>query len=610
MQAINSLNTTSPAGLVWSPSNAKFLHFSGQSQSSKTSNQGTMKYTALAVVAIATFADAASSINQDTIERSLKQVDKKKLLRNARELNGNMYYAYNANGKNVNYQYQSQSQYQYNQYQQQKQKNNQNYGNNQYYDFQIDGTFSLRFETCASMTILDDTVKQDAQSGYVYHTAKDFVVFKATNNKKVEKTFAIDIPTFVNTLAETVLSENYNYCQLCYEAIDTCMYWTPGDSSSSQQIQQGGNQYGYQMANGANRRLEDADMEPIDCGTCKKVCGEQMSAYNYNSQYTDESAMGWLQTISQCTQLSYDDGYMLGNLQYGNYLNANGYNAAYSNNNNNNANNNYQQSYNQVYGQIYAGLMCNADGSGIEIGLFKDEDCTIWDPVDTFKSTLQAGTEPYIYYTKTKDLVEYVFQANVSCRDTQYYNPYGNSNNNNNYYQYNKNGNKNNAYQVPQANEGCQDLFGGGYTIDLSSGDCGNGAQNSAYSYNGQSLADGSIYGEYTFYGSSGKQTYSYDITDVDDQYQICTSLGKQLAKGTTHTTNTQSKNNNLYQYKNNLSVGSRIQENLSGDDIFLIILGVLFGVAAVFFSYKAHLIRKCSNRDKRQALISAGDLS
>ncbi|CAJ1956849.1 unnamed protein product [Cylindrotheca closterium] len=575
-----------------------------------------MKYTALAVVAIVAFADASTGINKETIERSLKQVDQTKLLRNARELYNKNTNNYGSNNNNNGNQYQSQSQYQYNMYQQQKQNSNQYNGNNQNqnYQFQVDGSFSLRFETCTSLTILDDNVMESADNGSVLHTAKDFVIFKATNNKKVQKRFAVDIPTFVNTIAETILSENYSYCEVCNDAIDTCLYTSSGTSSSYQ-----GNQYGYQMANGGNRRLQNGDTEPIDCATCKKVCGAQMTAYSYQSEYTDESAMGWLETISQCAQLSSDDGYQLNNLQYGNYLSTNG-DSVYTNSNNGNVNSNgyynyqgqqqqysgqQQQTYDQVYGEIYAGLMCNADGTGMEIGLFKDEDCTIQNPADAFKNTLVEGTEPYIYYTKTKSVVEYLFQAPVSCKGTTYYNPYDNANG------YSSNSdNSYSSYQVPQANEGCQDLFGGDYTLDLSSGDCSNVGQNNGNYYNNQAQEDGSQYGEYTYYSSSGWKTYSYDITDGDDMFQVCTSLEKQLEAGSTYTTSTQARSNNLYEYTHNMSVNELLREKLTGDDIFLIIVGVLAGLAAVLFCFKTFWRRRRANRDKRQALINAGEMS
>jgi hypothetical protein len=530
----------------------------------------TMKVTALAILAL-TGATEAANISGKEIQDRMNKMDKHSLLRKARVL--------------------------------------ENYG------FQIDGSFNIEFDSCTSLSVLTDEVMESVGNGYgAFTSTKDYVVFTASNNYGSSQ-FAMDISTFATSMASTILTENENYCEVCAEAQQSCLYGSSNNAYYGGQQQNNGSNSGqqqnngYQTSNGGNRNLEDAtgDTEPIDCNTCKSVCSEQTyQGYTYQSTYYTEQAAEWLQEVAACQLMDYDNGYNLSNdnaySKYGSY--SSGSSSAYNGNKYQSQQQQqqqytYQAQQEQEY-EMYAGMMCNAAGTGMEIGVFMDEECTVWNSGKSFSSSLAGGSAPYNYYSKTKNLIEYIFTQPVSCKATAYYSPFDadyQQNYQNDDYNYNQ-------YQTPESNEGCQSLFDG--TQVSVSDSCYSGDDNEN---------QGSYSGAYTYYSSNGWQTYTYDIMDTEDQFQICTSIQAQLSGSGTHTTNTQSKKKNLYNYKNNQKMedifegSSERMGAMSGGDIFVIVIGVFLGIIGLYVFVKVCWSRR-GNQDKKEALISSREIS
>eukprot|EP00980_Cylindrotheca_fusiformis_P018582 scaffold6158_cov67-Cylindrotheca_fusiformis.AAC.3 len=109
---------------------------------------------------------------------------------------------------------------------------------------------------------------------------------------------------------------------------------------------------------------------------CSSICSEQpYQGYNYQNMYSTEEAAEWLENVAQCQQLNYDEGYAI----YSN--NGYSYTRSYSSYNGNRyqSQEQQQQQYEQQQAQqyeMYAGMMCNAAGTGMEIGIFLDDECT------------------------------------------------------------------------------------------------------------------------------------------------------------------------------------------------------------------------------------------
>ena len=575
-----------------------------------------MKVKALALLALSNTVET-TKIDSDVIKESLNKVDKGTLLRNARVLRDKQY-------SNQNYQSSYKS----------------------FSGIDVDSSLLIEFEECTSLTILNDQVMAGMEKGSSFEASKDFIIFSAgNNNKHAKKKFAIDIPTFVSSMAETILIENYDFCQACSEAQGYCSLRHFGGSknpyySSSQQqnpyrqpenygnqqndysaqerydmyrhYNNGGGQsynnsqslsyknyrqqYGNYRMNGGNRNLQQGRVtEEIDCGTCESVCTEQSNSYFQNSnsynnnqgEYTNYEAIEWLKGLSECEEVN-----------YGNYYNINGQNGSGGK---------QKQTYNQIYSELYAGLMCNADGTGIEIGLFMDEKCSVWNPWKSFKSILDEGTLPYFYYTKTKNLVEFIFTKQIGCGEIEYIIPYDNEGyyknnygNDNGYYAKENNGYDYSAYGDAQANIGCQYLFEGSI-LDIG-GSCGrtnaddDGAFGTGQDWNAE---ESSIY---TYFSSAGWSTYKYEITDQDSDDQLCTAIQKQVKNGATHTACTQSKKDNLYTYTKATSFFEK--SKLNGADIFLIIVSIILTIALISFLRKKYISQ---HQAKKEQLINHG---
>lgn len=107
--------------------------------------------------------------------------------------------------------------------------------------------------------------------------------------------------------------------------------------------------------------------------------------------------------------------------------------------------------------QLYAGFMCNEDGSGVDIALFMDPACSVYNSIPAYK-TFSSAADQILMYNAT-DLITYPFLNSINCngdyaylsmdeyrQQLQNYNYNGNSNNNNN----------------DQVNQYCTALFEGG----------------------------------------------------------------------------------------------------------------------------------------------------
>eukprot|EP00980_Cylindrotheca_fusiformis_P010172 scaffold2261_cov124-Cylindrotheca_fusiformis.AAC.20 len=323
-----------------------------------------MKFLVLVATMALARAKKVGSVDSFAIQESLNKMDKESLLRNARALQNNDA------------------------------------------AFSIDGSFNIQFDGCTSLAVLSDEVMESVESGAgAFKATKDFVIFSAYNNYGSTQ-FAMDISTFVTAMASTILTENENYCEVCSEAQQSCMYNSQQQQNGAYygaQQQSNGNYGNTNMNNGndgnganygnngnngyqnnGNRKLEEMAKEPIDCDTCSSICSEQpYQGYNYQNMYSTEEAAEWLENVAQCQQLNYDEGYAI-------YSNSGySYTRSYSSYNGNRyqSQEQQQQQYEQQQAQqyeMYAGMMCNAAGTGMEIGIFLDDECTVYDSAKTF----------------------------------------------------------------------------------------------------------------------------------------------------------------------------------------------------------------------------------
>lgn len=106
---------------------------------------------------------------------------------------------------------------------------------------------------------------------------------------------------------------------------------------------------------------------------------------------------------------------------------------------------------------LYAGFICNEDGSGVDIGLFLDDGCSIYTSKESFQNV--ASDDDQAYANGASGLITYTFLNDISCDDELTFlsvQEYAQMLRN---YQYDQDA-ANEAYG--DANEYCQGLFEGG----------------------------------------------------------------------------------------------------------------------------------------------------
>lgn len=108
---------------------------------------------------------------------------------------------------------------------------------------------------------------------------------------------------------------------------------------------------------------------------------------------------------------------------------------------------------------LYAGFICNGDGSGVDIGLFLDEECTIYTTLESYKNVADEDDYPYIY--QSSEIVTYPFENPISCADRLLYAA--------SWYQATED-----QYNYPSYT--CRQVFAGDYTLEVN--DCNGDGQN------------------------------------------------------------------------------------------------------------------------------------
>jgi hypothetical protein len=229
--------------------------------------------------------------------------------------------------------------------------------------------------------------------------------------------------------------------------------------------------------------------------------------------------------------------------------------------------------------------MCNAYGTGLEIGLYLDQDCTLYTTKVAYKDIMQEQDQAY--YSMIHDVVEFTFTNDgIECYDPEvvWYNEVD-------YYYQQQNGEQQAEQQeedngeVPEAAEWCQELVRDDAAVDLY--DCGGYAPED----NGDEEGDDYV-NTYAWY------SYELKAEDADNVQAVCYAV--QNLQGEHHT----SYNSNLeslFDYKKNNSSGS--SRNMSPGGIAGIVILVLVLVGAV--AGGMFFFKKKDSADKKKPLIN-----
>ena len=342
-------------------------------------------------------------------------------------------------------------------------------------EWQINGLYSVQFSSCVSLSVQDDDLFSDELIGYaqagLLKAEKSYIIFTACQSSSCyqsndqKRTFITDIASFFQAFADFLPNQVENYCEGCNRNYDYCMgnlqandeeaaaeeeaaaqEQEPEQENQAEQEQQAAQEgqaqgegeqaaqgEGEQAAQGEGRRKLSKVMDfasrqlnnnnrvvqMIDCDMCTAYeCFEDAQAAQQQQDgevvYDFNDALNWLDGLSECQQM--------------------------------------ENTYENL--ALYAGLMCNADGTGIEIAVFMDQDCTVYAPKLSYGKMMSASDSQY--FSMTEEIVEYMFTNDFSCYqpDIEYTNPYE-------YQQNDEQANQEEQQEDPEAAEWCNNLFDG-----------------------------------------------------------------------------------------------------------------------------------------------------
>lgn len=253
--------------------------------------------------------------------------------------------------------------------------------------FELTADYTVQFNSCTSLKVLDIDVDADAEDDdgknskkgddedSIQSAYKDYVIFEAKDSSSGDSwQFAMDVSTFVQTLIPYKTARYEDFCDACQEGKEYCEDLQDGDED--EQDDEDGEE-------------ANSDLEAI-CDICSaNSCFEDQDV-RFTDEYgnTSDDALNWLEGISACQQISDDNGYA----SYANYLDA----------------------------ESYAGFVCNQAGTGVEIGIFSDETCSIPSEAIEFSTVLSNEATIGAYFKMTEGLVEGAFTQTFSCKDDIY----------------------------------------------------------------------------------------------------------------------------------------------------------------------------------------------
>eukprot|EP00934_Nitzschia_sp_Nitz4_P001801 Nitzschia sp. Nitz4//scaffold15_size197535//106483//108073//NITZ4_001586-RA/size197535-augustus-gene-0.211-mRNA-1//1//CDS//3329537739//1801//frame0 len=235
------------------------------------------------------------------------------------------------------------------------------------------GNYTVRFNKCLSFSyedidlVADEDLVDFAQDGTLV-SQKSFVLFDIAecepgncvfDERDLSKVHMVSLQDFVASFIQYFPNKRASYCDQCNMHYKYCM---SGDGTYYDSAT---------FLNGGSFCYNGTQFEMINCGQCAK-----MGCYGSSSYYDTWDEVGeWLVDYAQCQQTG-----------------------------------TYWQNF-----PLYSGLMCNADGDGVEFGVFLDYECTKYNTQKQYKKVVKSND--WSMLSKMPSLIEFMFTSSISCKD-------------------------------------------------------------------------------------------------------------------------------------------------------------------------------------------------
>jgi len=478
--------------------------------------------------------------------------------------------------------------------------------------FEITGKYSIQFNTCISMTVQNADLAADAN--FIEMAAngdlvsdRDYILFNVCETEycsyyaeEDKMTFIAEVGTYFQAISQYLPTKVEEYCEACEDNYDYCyalstgaQYYPEGYEEEEEEEEEDDEDDEDDEDEDEDerrlRRLTQKSPKPrklrrklednyvlkfVDCQMCADYeCLDfhESSAngyYDEDGEYVEaelDDAMEWLNGFSACAETNaYLDDYL-----------------------------------------VYSNLMCNAEGTGLEVGLFLDENCLMYTSKLAFADIMQDADNTY--YNMISDVVEFTFtNEGIEC-----YNPEVVWYNEVDYYYEQMEAAENGDDEAeeededeeeeeePEAAEWCQELVQEDVAVDVA--DCG------GYEAEEEEEGDDDYAAQYDWYVFDLTANQYEDIGAVCLVYstegQVTDDDGNAGNGGYVSNTVYNGDNEGLFNYDKASASGG----GMSGGAIFFVILVVVAcaGGAAAFFMKKSG-----GSADKKKPLINEGTMA
>jgi hypothetical protein len=456
-------------------------------------------------------------------------------------------------------------------------------------EWEINGNYSVQFDSCLSLKVQDEDLYSEdfisyAQNGLVT-AEKSYITFNVCYTSDcyyqaddAKLTFITDISTFFEAFANFLPNQVEAYCQGCEDNEDYCLGNLDEEEAEEEEEAEDEDEENEDENEDENDEDEDENdrklkaferkladnsvIKYIDCDLCYEYeCfddeeddegrrAEEEDAYEF------EDAIEWLEALSQCQAMD----------------------------------NTFDENL-----AIYGGLICNSDGTGVEIGVFLDEDCALYTTAAAYADVMSYADSQY--YKMSSEVVEYMFTNDFSCYDVEitYVNP---TEYDADAQEEEEDDNNDDEDEVPEAAEWCQDLMDGDFEA-LSLYDCG--ADENADDQDQEDNDD-----EYDEYLTTYADWYSYELTadDADDSAAVC-AVVQALEGGYSQVYDSKS-SGSLYDYRKNSNKISAAAGLSKGAVTGIVIVFIAVAAAGAAWAFKG----KSPDDKKKAPLINNGSMA